>query len=95
VLRRLQNLDQALALGIDFVGVGSQDFRALQDILSGLDVVGTDGLDDLVITAVVGLFGGASGAKQAVGGSLELRVAAACGADYSGAVRLKTGSVSC
>jgi hypothetical protein len=95
VLRRFQDLDQALALGIDFLGVGSQDVRVLQDILPGLDVVGADGLDNLVIAAVVGLFGSAGGAKEAVRGSLELRVAAACGADYSRAVRLKTSSMSC
>jgi hypothetical protein len=92
-LRRLQDLDQALALGIDFLYVGSQDVRALQDILAGLDVVGTDGLDNLIIAAVVRVFGSASGAKKAVRGSFELRVAAACGADYSRAVRRKASSV--
>jgi hypothetical protein len=93
VLGRLEDLDQTLALGIHVGDIGSQDLGVLQDVPAGLDVVGADGLDDVVVTAVVGLFGSASGAEEAVGGSFELRVGAACGADYSRAVRLKASSV--
>jgi hypothetical protein len=92
VLRRLKNLDQALALSIDLFGEGCQDLGALQRILSGLDMVGTDRFDYIVVTAVVGLLGSASSAKEAVGRSFELGVVAACGADYSSAVCLKASS---
>jgi hypothetical protein len=55
-------------------------------------MVGTDRFNYLVVTAVVGFLGSASSAKEAVGRSFELRVVAACGADYSGAVCLKASS---
>lgn len=93
VLGRLEDLDQTFALGIHVVDVSSQDVGVLQNVPAGLDVVGADGLDNVVVTAVVGLFGSASGAEEAVGGSFELRVGAACGADYSRAVRLKASSI--
>lgn len=95
MLGRLENLDQAPALGVDLVGVGSQDFGALDDIRACLYVVGPDSFDNLVIAAVVGVLGSAGGTKEAVGRPLQLRVAAAGRADNSGAVCLETSSVYC
>jgi hypothetical protein len=95
VLRRLEDLGQALALGIDLLRKGSQYALIADRVLPRLDVVGADRLDNLVVAAVAGLLGSASGAQEAVGGPLELGVVAARGADDGGAVVLEAGSASC
>jgi hypothetical protein len=93
VLRRLQNLGQALALGIDLLGEGSQYLGILNRVRGSLDMVGTDGLDNLIISAIALFLGSSSSAEEPVRGSLELRVVAACGADYSGAIVLEASSM--
>jgi hypothetical protein len=90
VLRRLQDLRQALAFGIDLLGECSQDIGTLDGVLRGLDVVGADSFDDLVVAAVALLLGGAGGAEEAVGGAFGLVLGAACRTDNSGAVGLVT-----
>jgi hypothetical protein len=95
VLRRLQDLGQALALGIDLLGERRQHLGILDRVGCSLYVVGADSLDNLVVAAVVGFLGSTSGAEEAVRGSLELGVVAARGADDSGAVVFETGSVRC
>jgi hypothetical protein len=92
VLRRFQDLGQALALIIDVLRERGQDVRILDGVLGGLDVVGTDGLDNLIVAAVVGFLGSSSSAEEAVGGSFGLCVVAAGGADDGGAVVLETSS---
>jgi hypothetical protein len=86
VLRRLQDLGQALALGIDLLRERRQYLGILNRVGCSLYVVGADSLDNLVVAAVVGFLGSASSAKKAVRGPLELGVVAACRADDSGAV---------
>jgi hypothetical protein len=93
VLRRFQNLGQALALFIDILREGSQYVRILNCILGGLDMVGADGLNNLVVAAMAGFLGSSSTAEETVRGSLELSVVAACGADDGGAVVLQTSSM--
>lgn len=88
VLRRLQDLGQALALGVDLLGEGSQNIGALDGVLRSLDVVGADGFDDVIVAAVALLLGGAGGAEEAVGGALGLVLGAARRTDDSGAVGL-------
>jgi hypothetical protein len=93
VLRRFQDLGQALALGIDLLGEGSQYLGILNRVRGSLDMVGTDGLDNLIISAIALFLGSSSSAEEPVRGSLELRVVAACGADYSGAIVLEASSM--
>jgi hypothetical protein len=93
VLRRLQDLGQALALVIDVLRECGQDVGILDGVLGGLDVVDADGLDNLIVGAMVGFLGSSSSAEEAVRGSFELRVVAAGGADDSGAVVLETSSM--
>lgn len=90
VLRRLQDLCQALTFGIDLLSEGSEDISALKGVLRGLDVVGADGFDNVIVAAVALLLGGAGGAKEAVGGALGLVLGAARRTDDSGAVGLVT-----
>jgi hypothetical protein len=92
VLRRFQDLGQALALIIDVLRERGQDVRILDGVLGGPDVVGADSLDNLIVAAVVGFLGSSSSAEEAVGGSFGLCVVAAGGADDGGAVVLETSS---
>lgn len=91
VLGRLQDLGQALAFGIDFLGEGCKDIGALDGILRSLNVVGTDCLDNVIIAAMALLLGSASGTEEAVGGAFSLVLGAASRTDDSGAVDLVAG----
>lgn len=91
VLGRLEDLSQRLALEVDVGGEGSEDVGALDGARCGLDVVGADGLDNVVVAAVALLLGGAGGAEEAVGGALCLVLRAARRTDDSGAVGLVAG----
>lgn len=93
VLGRLEDLGQALAFSIDLFREGSQYIWVLQCVLGGLDVVGADGFDNLVIVTMGGFLSSASGAEEAIGGALEFGVVAAGRADDSGAVALEASSV--
>lgn len=88
VLRRLQDLGQALAFGVDLLGEGSEDLGVLDGVLRSLDVVDADGLDNVIVAAVALLLGGAGGAEEAVGGALGLVLGAASRTDDSGAIGL-------
>lgn len=85
-LRALQNLEQLEALGVDFLSKVLLDGAIGNGILAGLDVVDTDGLDDVAELLRVLLKNITSGAQKAVGRTLALGRSAASGADDSGAV---------
>ena len=93
MLRRLENLEQALALGIGLFGKGSENVRVLQYLPSSLDVICANSLDNGVICAVVGSLGSASSTEESVCSSLKLGVVAAGGADDSGTIVLEPSSV--
>jgi hypothetical protein len=95
VLRRLEDLDQGLTLGVDVGDVSRQYAFIANRVAPGLDMVGADGLDYLVVVAVARLLGGAGGAQETVRGAFELGVVAARGADNGRAVVLEAGSALC
>ena len=88
VLRRLQDLGKGLAFEVDILGEGSKHVGILDGVLRGLDVVGADGFDNVIVAAVALLLGGAGGTEEAVGGALGLVLGAASRTDNSGAVGL-------
>jgi hypothetical protein len=90
VLRGLQNLDQSLAFDIDLLFELGEKRSIFQRVSGGLDVVGAEGLDDLVVGTRAGSLGGPGAAEEPVGGAFELGGAAARGADNGGAVRVQT-----
>lgn len=88
VLRRLEDLGQGLAFEVDILSEGGEDVGALDGVLCGLDVVGANGFDDVIVAAVALLLGGAGSAEEAVGGALALVLGAASRTDDSGAIGL-------
>lgn len=93
VLGGLEDLDQAVALGIDRFRVGFQDLCRRDGILCNDDMVGADNIDYVDIFARANAFGLAGSAKQAVGGALALGVGATRRADDGGAVLLEAGTI--
>lgn len=91
VLGRLEDLGQALTLCVHILDEGRKHVRILQRVPAGLDVVGADSLDNVVVAAMAGFLGGAGGAEEPVGGALELGVVAAGRADNGGALVLVAG----
>ena len=94
MLRRLEDLDQAVALGVDTVRVSLQRLGGRDGVFGGGDVVGANDIDNVDVLARANAFGLAGGAQQAVGGALALGVGAARRADNGGAVLLEAGTVS-
>lgn len=95
MLSRLEDLGEALALGIDPLGEVSQDVRILYGILGGLNMVGADGFNNIVVFAVARFLGSPRSAKETVCCSFNLGIVAAGGADDSGTIVVGAGSVSC
>lgn len=85
-LSTLQNLEQLEALDINLLSVILLDQVVRDRILSSLNMVDTNGLDDVAEFLRVLLENVSSSAQETVGRSLALGRSAACRADYSGTV---------
>ena len=64
MLRGLEDLDERVAFGVDIFGVLRKDVLVLDRVDGGLDMVGANGLDNLVEAFAARDFGLAGAAEQ-------------------------------
>lgn len=89
VLRGLQDSRKSHALGIDGLCEVFHNFRIVNRLLRGVDMIYSDRLNLLSVFVRVSSKGGIGGADQAVGGAFALGVRASSRADDGNAVALE------